>query len=45
MELLFDIEFSLSDGEISEDESTDTYCYGVKEEIVREVGKASWLAS
>ena len=27
MELLFDDEFGLSDGEISEEESEDTYCY------------------
>ena len=27
MELLFDDEFGLSDGEISEEESEDAYCY------------------
>ena len=30
MELLFDDEFGLSDGEISEEESEDAYCYRVK---------------
>ena len=30
MKLLFDDEFGLSDGEISEKESEDTYCYRVK---------------
>ena len=43
MELLFDKEVGLSDGEISEEESKDAYCYRVKAEIVRELGRASWL--
>ena len=30
MELLFDVEFGLSDGVITEEESKDTYCYRVK---------------
>ena len=30
MELLFDDKFSLSDGETSEEESEDAYCYRVK---------------
>ena len=30
MELLFDNEFSLSDGEISEEESEAAYCYRVQ---------------
>ena len=43
MELLFHDEFSISDCEISEEKVNDAYCYRVKAEIVRELGRARWL--
>ena len=47
MKLLFDDEFGLSDGEISEEENEDAYCYKEKACLTKEslegFGKASWL--
>ena len=44
MELLFDDEISLSDGEISEEESEDAYCYRVKAYLTKKsFEEASWF--
>ena len=37
MELLFDAEFGLSDGEISEEEGEDAYCYKGKACLTKEL--------